>query len=447
MSEPGAVFEPLDRWGLLPDRNGVPLDRRIVLRHWFVHFNPLYLLSAFCVLSGVFLVNRSLDRLPEAAFDWPRLALFAVMQAYEALVVVGAAFLARRARAVRPAVLLVLLEALFLFDGTLRLESLLLRSPLRFGVTLLWLALIPLKVWAMAAALQVRLPRACYARIAAAAAALAAVLHLLAHPATDKAVVLQIAAWLGAIVIGLLDLGDGLPAFPLATTRDERRRAERCARGAFRILTGVYFAHVWSYIWLESSFAIFWTAAVAQLGTLFLRAALKRPRSVHVWAAGALLVGVALQNPQTLPLSALVVATAWAYRAWSGAHTSLATGAAVAAYAALWIRSWPGWGRALPAPVVESWPTAVLAIVLVLIAWRLQDRFAGALVAAGAALGGTRAWQRFAPSGELARGITWLSTGFVLFVTGLAVNWWLRSDGAATPTPRGSPSARPARPA
>src|SRR5689334_12574966 len=190
MRDDGAIFEPLGRWGLLPDRGGsAPVDLRAVVRHWFVHFNPLYLLSAFCVLTGVFLVNRSLDRLPEEAFDWQHLALFAVVQAYEALVVCGAAFLARRARAVRPAVLLVLLEALFLFDGTLRLESLLLRSPLRFGLTLLWLALIPLKVWAMATALRVRLPHAAYARIACAADALAAIVYSLAHPATDKLLV------------------------------------------------------------------------------------------------------------------------------------------------------------------------------------------------------------------------------------------------------------------
>jgi hypothetical protein len=276
MSEPG-LFEPPGRWGLLPDRKrGVPLDPRTVLRHWFVHFNPLYLMSAFCVLTGMFLVNRSLDRLPEEAFDWPRLALFAVMQSYELLVVAGAAFLVRRARAVRPAVLLVLLEALFLFDGTLRLESLLLRSPLRFGVTLLWLALVPLKVWAMAAALRIRLPRAFYARIVAAAAGLVSVLHLLAHPATDKLLVLQLAAWLGAIVIALLDVTEAPSPSPLATTADERRRGERCLRGAFRILAGAYFFHVWAYILVGNTFGFVCVAAVAQIGTVFLHQALTR---------------------------------------------------------------------------------------------------------------------------------------------------------------------------
>ena len=428
----GGIFEPPGRWGLLPDRRGgAPLDTRTVLRHGFVHFNPLYLLSAFCVLTGVFLVNRNLDRLPADAFDGPRLALFAVMQAYEVLIVAGAAFLVRRARAVRPAVLLVLLEAVFLFDGTLRLESLLLRAPLRFGVTLLWLALISVKVWGMAAALRVRLTLAHYARILGAAAVLVSIIHLLAHPVTDKILVLQLAAWLGALVIGLLDLTEEAPASPLAITSEERRRAERCSRGAFRIATAAYFVHVWSYILTESSSEIAWPAAVAQLGTLFLRAALTRPRDAEVWGAGALLVCAALPNPSALPLAALVAAAAFAYRAWREERSSLATGAALAVYAALWIRGWPGWGHALPPPAVESWPTLGLAIVLALIAWRLQDRLAGAIVTAGAAYGAALAWQRNAPRSELGRGIAMLAAGFVFLVAGLAVNWWLRLNGAS----------------
>jgi hypothetical protein len=436
MWERGGIFEPPGRWGLLPDRpDGAALDTRAVLRHWFVHFNPLYLLSAFCVLTGVFLVNRSLDRLPEDAFDGPRLALFAVIQAYEALIVAGAAFLVRRARVVRPAVLLVLLEAAFLFDGTLRLESLLLRSPLRFGVTLLWLACVPVKVWGMASALRVRLTVGHHARIVAAATVLAAVVHLLAHPATNERLVLQLAAWLGALVIGLLDVTDAPPASPLAITREERWRCWRCTRGAFRILTGAYFVHVWAYILVGSRDELAWPAAFAQLGTLVLRAMLIRPRDVEVWGAGVLLVCASLPNPGAAPLAALVAAAVFGYRAWREARASLATGAALAVYAALWLRDWRGWGHALPAPVLVSPATLGLAIALVLIAWRLRDRLARALVAAGAAYGAALGWQRFAPHGELARGIAMLSAGFVFFVAGLGINWWLRV-AASTPNAR-----------
>jgi len=79
---------------------------------------------------------------------------------------------------------------------------------------------------------------------------------------------------------------------------------------------------------------------------------------------------------------------------------------------------------------VESWPTLGLAIVLAVIAWRLRDGLAGALVAGGAAYGAAFASQRLAPRSELSRGIAMLAAGFVLLLAGLAVNWWLRVGGA-----------------
>lgn len=128
---------------------------------------------------------------------------------------------------------------------------------------------------------------------------------------------------------------------------------------------------------------------------------------------------------------------AFAFRAWREWRGSLATGAALAAYGGLWIRDWPGWGHPLPGPIAQ-WQSLVLAIVLTLIAWRLGDRLARALVATGAAYGAALAWRRFAPIGELARGIAMLSAGFAFLLAGLAVNWWLRLDGApAAKTPQG----------
>lgn len=429
-SEPGGLFEPLGRWGLLPERvEGAPRDARGVLRHWFVHFNPLYLLSACCVLIGVFLVNRSLDRLPESPGDAPRLILFVVIQAYELLVVAGAAFLARRARAVRPAVLLVLLEALFLFDGTLRIESLLLRSPLRFGVTAVWLALVPLKVWAMAAALGVRLPRSAYARVVGAATALATVVHLLARPSMDPLVVLQVAAWLGAVVIVLLDVRR-VPASTLARTPEERFRAQRCTRGAFRILAGAYFVHVWAYLLVESSLEIACKGTLAQIGTVLLLVAIRTPSDARAWLAGGCLVVWTLLHPAALPLAALVAATAWAWRAWSGGSTAFVTGAALAVYASWWLGAWPAIGNA---PAVLSWPTLALAVALAAIAWRLHDRLAAALVGLGGVYVGALAWQRVAPRSDLLRGIAAIASGFALLVVGLAVNWRLRAPGPSSP--------------
>src|SRR5258705_236124 len=111
------VIERPDRWGLMPKLEaGEKLDLNKLLRYWFVQFNPLYFVSAFCVLYGVFLVARNIDTLEAGSPDRAQLLLFGVLQAYEALVIFGAYFLVNQARVVRPAVLLCLLEAVFLFD-------------------------------------------------------------------------------------------------------------------------------------------------------------------------------------------------------------------------------------------------------------------------------------------------------------------------------------------
>jgi hypothetical protein len=427
-----STIDHVGRWGLFPDRgHGEPLRWRAVLRHWFVRFNPLYFVSALCVLGGVFLVSRNLDGMDPAAPARPQILLFAVVQAYEALIIGGALFLVRRVGVVRPAVLLVLLEAVFLFDCTLRLESILLREPLRVAVTFAWLVLTVAKVWGLAMAMRVRLARRHYAAVLGAAAALAAMVHLLSHPSTSKLLILQVAAWLGAFVWLALDVTHTPPVSPLATTEEHRVRAARCGRGAFRIATGAYFFHVWSYIALATDSEVAWAAVLPQAGTLFLRAALVRRRDVEIWGAGVLLVCAALPAAIAVPYAFLLVSAVFAYRVWRGARSGLATGAAVAAYSGIVLMGWTSWSQPLPAlPAFASWLTLALGLALASIGWRLRDRTAQALVAVGVVYGGGGFALRHLPRTEMGRGLLLLAAGFVVFLLGLAVNWWLRADDA-----------------
>jgi hypothetical protein len=429
---PGLI-EPPSRWGLLPEREaGERLSLRNVLRHWLIHFNPLYFASALSVLAGVFVVNRHFDRPGVTTSTGPHLVLFAVVQAYEVLIIGGAAFLVHRAGAVRPAVLLILLEALFLFDGTLRLESILLRGPGLVALSLAWPLLTLAKVWGMSAALRVRLKITHYGSIAAAAAALSAVVHLLAEPTTDKPLVLQVAAWLGALVLLALDVTEAPPTSPLAATDELRMRAARCSRAAFRIVTGVYFYHLWSYILVGGSDTSFFAAVVPQSGAFFLRAALVRPRARDVWAAGALVVVAALPVAAAVPYALLLVGAVFAWRVRRATGAGLAGGAAVAGYAGVWLLGWRGWGEPLPdLPGLVSWPTLALAVALAFAVWIVRDRLAVALLALGAGEAACRVAARLLPASEMGLGVVLLVAGFAFFAIGLAVNWWLRAPAVA----------------
>jgi hypothetical protein len=57
-----SVFVPIGEWGLVPEVGLAEQTIQGVLFHWFVRFNPLYFISAACVLAGVFQVASGLDQ-------------------------------------------------------------------------------------------------------------------------------------------------------------------------------------------------------------------------------------------------------------------------------------------------------------------------------------------------------------------------------------------------
>jgi len=85
---------------------------RKLFHRWFVQYNPLYFVSALCVLLGMFLVSLGLGDL---GWNLGQIILTAVIQVYEILLITGAAILFRLAGERRPAVILGLLEVFFLF--------------------------------------------------------------------------------------------------------------------------------------------------------------------------------------------------------------------------------------------------------------------------------------------------------------------------------------------
>jgi len=80
---------------------------RRLFRRWFIEYNPLYLLSACCVLVGVSELSQGLSRSPYAGF-----AVAGVAEVYAWALIASAAFL-MRVELRRPAVMLALLIAIY----------------------------------------------------------------------------------------------------------------------------------------------------------------------------------------------------------------------------------------------------------------------------------------------------------------------------------------------
>jgi len=224
-------------WGLLPERgDGVAFSLRQVLLHFFVDFNPLYFISAVCVLYGIFLIDRNIEQLGLPTIEAQQFVLFGVIQLYEILVIAGSAFLAHRARASRPAVMLGLLECVLLFDCTFRIESASVQGAFGHLLLVVWLLLTVAKVWGLARALRLPLPRPQFAALTATAAGMVGCIYWLSMAGSDKALALQVAAWFGAFVLLMLEARR--PALLSALAQDEGQRdtATLCVRAGYRLL-------------------------------------------------------------------------------------------------------------------------------------------------------------------------------------------------------------------
>jgi hypothetical protein len=91
-----------------PPLRGGPLFR------FMLEYNPFYLLSAMCMLAGLFSLNDSLDWSPLPMFNV--LMLIVMLNLYELLLIGFGIFLHRRGLA-RDATTLLVLEAFFLVDA------------------------------------------------------------------------------------------------------------------------------------------------------------------------------------------------------------------------------------------------------------------------------------------------------------------------------------------
>src|SRR5687767_13842328 len=97
-----------------------PAPVRSTIVRFLAEYNPFYLLSACCMLFGVFAMNDSLDWSPIPLHQL--LTMIVTLNVYEAMLIGLAGFLLRRG-ITRDAIILLIIEAFFLADvGFLNME-------------------------------------------------------------------------------------------------------------------------------------------------------------------------------------------------------------------------------------------------------------------------------------------------------------------------------------
>ncbi len=441
-----------------PKNKSAPAFWQKLLHRWFIEFNPLYLVSAACVLAGVTLISRGL------AYEdgvFMQVAVAAIADVYAFALIGGAALLTRLGLR-RPAVMLALLAALYQGDLTLHTETCAYLGHVGLTAGALWWLSFIAKLHALAWAMRLTLSRSALAVAALGAFGLVVLPH----------VVLNVGTRAGSELVGLWVFA--LFALALWTTRGVRSAARldgwaatvlrRATRAAWILWTVLVLWHL-----------RFWSNELGFDPTVLLPVALllttRWMRSeAGVWATvlGALLA-VGLFLPTFFSVSALVAAAVFALRAFrvpereaasdeaSGprapyrtasspppenparkephqvfvfaspaAISRLLVGSGLAFLLALWTSGWTG----------GAWPEHVFALDalatlgLLVVAWRLRSW------SALGPLGGlylhlaVQTETVTSPASVAQWGVLTVGVGFVLLLASLLTTWRLKSTHA-----------------
>ncbi len=417
-------------WGLMPDRSPTEnLTAAEFLRYWFVQYNPLYFFSALCVFAGVYLVAGDLDNLRFFSVEQAHFGLFAIIQLYELALIGGAAFLVHRNIGGRVAAILALLELVFIYDCSFRLESVAHYGSLGVLASFAWVVLTAVKLWALRLALALRVSISAFVAVLGGALGTAVMVQVLTTGLVDASIVYQVAGWYGAgLALAIRLLGPRVEA-PLAVLAADRIKVDRALGAAPWVLGGFYFYHLWNHIlWLGNGHPAAW---LGQIGILMLVTALIVRRESHIWLFGVVSVGLTVGHPPLVFVGALLTAGVFALRVRQGAPERLLVSAVLLVYLASISFGWKT-GYPFPAiPGLVSWQTLLLIGALLYLGWRRRLGLAWAVLAAGALF---RLPEYLLPlwvwlsNSALALGTVLLGAGFLTLFGGLAVNWWLRGS-------------------
>lgn len=428
-ADDGLDKKSTNQWGLWPaSGKSRSTDWHELIHYWFVRYNPLYFFSAFCVLAGVYLLTLELDGNGVAGVqnNWSlgQIVLFAVIQLYELLLIAAAGFLVHKVGLIRPAIILTILEGVFLFDCTFRLETISHLGSVGTALSVVWAVLVPVKAGLLGKALRIDLPHVVTLLVAGGAAGLAIMVQALSMPDIDRAMTILVATWWGAGLFALAVILKPSISGPDTFSVASANVAKRIAKSLLMLVGGMYFYHVLNYVaWIGVDEG---RVIGPMIGTAFLMVALFRSSEREIWmGTGLSLIGSFTFPQTTFPLCVLAAAVLL-YRAWQTGNMRFVVGAVLIAYFATCVFPWDG-GRILSPPV---WSTVVTGGLLAYLAWKTHEPTAFlALAVGGLGIAGRYDFNLLIlfPQTRLGTGILLIVAGFVAITVGVWVNWWFRS--------------------
>lgn len=334
-----------------------------LFHRWFVEYNPLYLVSAACVLVGV---NQLSGALSDSSYRM--LAVAGIAELYAWALIASAAFLIR-IRLKRPAVMLALLTALYQCDPTLHTETCAYLGGAGFIASALWLSSFAAKLYGLAWALELRLSRSAKAVPLFGAAGLSllpfAIQKLSAHSASALT-----ALWLFGTFSAALWASRSVTSkeWLNAWGRTVLRRSVMSVWALWAVLL---LSHVW--FWIRE-----FNLEVAPFLPIPLLLSVRWAEGERgVWSATGAALLLASLSPASFSITATMAAVTLGLRALRHAsstaeRTRLVVGSVYGLYLAAWTLSWTR--GALPPHQLAL--DALLCFGLGLMTWRLRPRAA-----------------------------------------------------------------------
>ncbi len=377
---------------------------------WFVQYNPLYFFSALCVVFGVFLVSRGMEET-----DWVRgeIILTGVIEIYETLLLAGAALLFRKGRQYRSAVILGIIEIVFLFDCTFQTEIIATFGYTGIVLTVAWIVMAALKLSVLIWVFRLKTSVSALAIPILAVAGIAGFPHILGQANVDKAAIHLIATWFGVGLAGFVILKRPEVNCDVLLDKWGETVLRRATSGAWMIWAGLYFYHI--AIWLKL-FDI--TPTISHITPFVLVPVFTSDSENGVWTGCLAAVAISLLNPAGVSLTALVVGIVFVMQAWRIRQNRLYVGAVISLHVACWTIGWQNW----PLPEMNLYLNLATALILLLMGWRMKLYSSFLSVA----LGTIAWWIITGPHSLFEWGILLLIIGFIALIAGVIISWRMR---------------------
>jgi hypothetical protein len=385
-----------------------------LIYHWFVRYNPLYFVSAACFIFGVLLVSRGIQNI-----NWidGQILLTGVIELYQFGLLAGAFILFRIFNQRRPAVILAVMNIVFLFDCTYQTEHISSVQLIGEISTVIWVLLIALKITALIWIFRVKVPVIGMILPVLGAFGISAGPYLLYYTYIDAALIHLVMTWYGVILAVVY-----FWFHPTATCT--KKLDQRCStvlaritNAAWMIWAGFYLFHLISWI---RFFDI--NVSLANMAPVFIILPFITDREELAWFGSLTSILLSLVNPPLFSINAFLVGLIFCAKACKDGHPRLYMGGILSFHFALTAAMWSG------GPFPDSSLMMILFSALLLVAVGLVYRLISAFMIASIWV--LIFWHPRGPRDILEWGGLFIGIGFLSLVTGVILNWKFRTTTA-----------------